>query len=137
METTAIKEDFGILIDYCCTTAEELLLVHNAFHPFGVFFDVNDKMTPVSFYDNREQLVDQQLIDAAVRKFENTMAERKTRAYAVAFDAVISNEDFPDPTSAIAIKIIHSGMDDKYVYYYPYKLQDKQVEFLKSWGERL
>lgn len=123
------------LINYCHSFAESLLLEQEEFYPFGAYSDNEGELIPVGFYAGDDFPLSNTVIAGLKENFQKRLRDKEIRAYAITSDTRIKNEQFPNTVDAISIQITQRDIDEVINYYFPYKLKQKQIEFLESWKE--
>jgi hypothetical protein len=134
-EQQNINNDFQELINHSHATAERLLLEQEEFYPFGAYLDNEGKLKPVGFYDGDEFPLGETIIKGLDEHFQKQLKAEEIRAYAITLDTRVRNDKFPEAVDAVSIRITHKDTDNIVTYYFPYKLGQKQIEFLESLGE--
>lgn len=135
-EQENINNDFQELINHCHSAAERLLL-EQEFYPFGAYTDNEGNLTPVGFHDGDDFPLSNTVINGLRDHFQKRLKNDELRAYAITLDTRVRNEHFPDAIDAVSIRITHRDANESINYYFPYKVEQKRIEFFEGWGEHV
>jgi hypothetical protein len=123
------------LVDYSIVFAEKLLIEFQEFFPFSATIDLDSNFIPTAFYDGNEHPSSQELFDQLKRLLDGQLNANEKRDYALTYNVSVRKDNRSDATDAIAIQIKHHESASTFTYYFAYRMTEKELEHLDSWGE--
>lgn len=129
------QEDIQTLIDNNLAMAERLLLKQNEFFPIGAHIDHEGEFAFVGLHDGDDFPLSTALIGQFKEQFEAQLSSNEIRAYAITYDTRVTTSIFPNKVDAITMLVKHQN-GHAVSYYFPYKLNNNEIEYFESWGEK-
>jgi hypothetical protein len=123
------------LINYSYSMAKALLEQHGEFYPIGVCIDQEGKTMQRLIGDNDNYPLASVLLDHIQSDFTTKLSSGNIVAYAIVYQAMVTNKQYKDPVNVLIAKFKSTDMDTNGVYYLPYKITGKTVEFFEPWVE--
>jgi hypothetical protein len=129
------RHDAELLIKYCKQMAVHLLVEQEGeFYPVAGSIDMDGNFNYQALYDGDEFPTSKTLIDDFKTVFEERLAQRGIRAYAIAYDVRIAGQEYPRTLDAIRI-YINAANNYPAELTFPYLLENGEVRFYNSNGE--
>lgn len=124
------------LLNYSYSMAKALLEEQGEFYPIGVCIDQEGKtMQRLSKDDTEDLPLANVLVDQIQSDFTNSLSAGKITAYSIVYEAIITNQQYPEPTNVLIAKFSGTATNSAGSCFLPYKINDKAVEFLEPWLE--
>jgi hypothetical protein len=132
-DTAPVEQDIDTLIQYLIGFCSGLLEKYGEFYPIGAYIDVSRELIPLGVYDGDEAPESDKLIARYEEVFGRQATEGTALAWAIAYDARVRSEDYPEGTDAVAIKTFHAHREQQVQYLFPYTLQNDVAYFAENW----
>ncbi|GAB4092800.1 hypothetical protein [Flaviaesturariibacter terrae] len=128
-----VEEDLNTLLQYLVGFGADLLEKYGEFFPLGAYIDVSGEVVPLTVYDGEERPDSELVIGQLQQEFYNRVQSGNAMAWAVAFDAVVTSEEFPEGTDAIVVNSFHTLAEKQLQYTFPYSNDDGNTSFDEKW----
>jgi len=113
--------------------AKALLEQHGEFYPIGVCIDQEGKTMQRLIGDNDNYPLASVLLDHIQSDFTTKLSSGNIVAYTIVYQAKVTNKQYKDPVNVLIAKFESTDMETKGVYYLPYTITDKTVQFFEPW----
>ncbi|MGY0034378.1 hypothetical protein [Pedobacter sp. NJ-S-72] len=124
------------LLNYSYSMAKGLLEQQQGeFYPIGVCVDQEGKTMQRLIGDNDNYPMASVLLDHIQNDFTTKLSSGNIVAYAIVYQAIVTNKQYKDPVYVLIAKFKSTDMDVNGVYYLPYKITEKTVQFSEPWVE--
>ena len=124
------------LINYSYSMAKALLEQHGEFYPIGVCIDQEGKTMQRLIGDNDNYPLASVLLEHIQSDFTAKLSSGNIVAYAIVYQAAVTNKQYKDPVNVLIAKFNSTDIKGNGVYYLPYKISDKTVQFFEAWMEQ-
>jgi hypothetical protein len=132
-DAAPVEKDIDTLIQYLIGFCSDLLEKYGEFYPIGAYIDVSRGLIPLGVYDGDEAPESEKLIARYEEVFSRQATEGTALAWAIAYDANVTSDDYPEGTDAVAIRTFHAHCDKQVQYLFPYSLKNTVAEFADNW----
>jgi hypothetical protein len=133
MQSAHIDQHIDTLIQYLVGFTSDLLEKYGEFFPVGAYLDVSGGLIPLGVYEGNEQPESDALITRYEEVFSRQVTEGTALAWAIAFDARVSGEAYPEGTDAVIVRTFHTQRGDQVQYVFPYTIREGETEFKEDW----
>jgi hypothetical protein len=123
------------LINYSCSMAKALLEQQGEFYPIGVCIDQEGKTMQRLIGDNDNYPLASVLLDHIQNDFTAKLLSGNIIAYTIVYQAKVTNKQYREPVNVLIAKFKSTDTEVNGVYYLPYTIADKTVQFLEPWLE--
>lgn len=116
--------------------AKALLEQQGEFYPIGVCIDQQGKTMQRLIGDNDNYPLASVLLDHIQSDFTTKLSSGNIVAYAIVYQAAVTNTQYKDPVNVLIAKFKSVSPEVNGVYYLPYTIAGKTVQFLEPWLEK-
>lgn len=122
------KAECEELVDVVLPFAEQMLLEHGEFHPFGAAMKIDGEVVSVSALDGRDFPPAVDMIQLLKDSYIKAARDGAYKATALAYDVRVTLSTTQEKTDAVAVSLNH---EDGYsvVALFPYKIENGSVIF--------
>lgn len=119
------------LLDSTFPFVENLLREQGEFYPLAAAVTTDLKIAQVGTYDGNEYPESQDVI--SLLKSALKAKSKNYLAVTLFYDVMVTDHDTGLKKDAVAVFAETKEDDTAFIFYYPYTLINKQLEFLSSW----
>ncbi|MBB5634830.1 hypothetical protein HDE68_000715 [Pedobacter cryoconitis] len=124
------------LLNYSYSMAKALLEQQGEFYPIGVCIDQEGKTMQRLIGDNDNYPLASVLLDHIQTDFTAKLSSGHIVAYAIVYQAKVTSKQYTDAVNVLIAKFKSIEGEAEGVYYLPYTITDKIVQFLEPWVEQ-
>ena len=128
------KAETEALLNELVHFAQELLIKHGEFYPFGAIMDLGGGIIPQSSYPGGEHPKSQEVIDLLREGMRAQAAAGDIKAAAIAYDVRLGAGNPAGMSDAIAVALDHRE-GESVIVAVPYRLQDGELEIGELFAE--
>ena len=122
-----MNKEVKILLDHCRNYAEDLLMETGELFPFGALTDQNGMTHHREYEIDKSNIPSNgEIMDILLGYFRKEFEEGRAKAFALAFEASVQLDE-NSRTDAIAVDIRHRDENDLPVYYFPFRIVEKDL----------
>ncbi|RYD96701.1 MAG: hypothetical protein EOP50_06370 [Sphingobacteriales bacterium] len=130
---TRVEEDLNLLLQYLVGFGSDLLEQYGEFFPVGAYLDLTGEVVPLAVYDGEDKPDAEMVIGRLQQEFYERVQKGNAMAWAVAFDARVQSEEYPEGTDAVVVNTFHTLAEKQVQYTFPYELEEGSAEFAENW----
>ncbi|TCJ13244.1 hypothetical protein EPD60_12670 [Flaviaesturariibacter flavus] len=128
-----IEQDLNELIQYLVGFCADLIEKYGEFFPVGAYLDVSGGLVPLGVYEGNEQPESAAVIAQYQKVFGKLVAQGSATAWAIAWDARVTGENYPEGTDAVVLDTWHGLAKRQVQYTFPYHLEEGIATFPDNW----
>jgi hypothetical protein len=133
---TPIKSPtFENLLSYSLFFAKQLLQDYQEFYPFAAYLDSEGQLIPIAVFEGNDHPDSETLIGQLLARLSDIKVKNNLTAYAICYDVRVTNDNYPDGTDSLLIKVFHSSDQLTTNFYYPYKISAHEISIDQGWRE--
>lgn len=128
-----VEADLNLLLQYLVGFGSDLLEKYGEFFPVGAYIDISGELVPLAVYDGDERPDSETVIGQLQQEFYERVQSGHAMAWAVAFDARVQSEEFPEGTDAVVANTFHTLAEKQLQYAFPYTMENGAANFAENW----
>ncbi len=129
------KADCEFLMNDALPFAEEMLLKHGEFFPYGSALTANGEIVCVGVYDGREQPPSKDVILLMKQAFQQGAKSGEYKATALVYDVLVTLPSSDKKSDAIAVSLNHQE-DYSVIVMLPYEIKHGQRQFGEVFAQK-
>jgi hypothetical protein len=128
------KAECEFLMNDALPFAEERLLKHGEFFPYGSALAANGEIVCVGVYDGREQPPSKDVILLMKQAFQQGAKSGEYKATALVYDVLVTFPPSGKKSDAIAVSLNHRD-DYSVIVFFPYEIKEGRLQFGEAFAQ--